>query len=40
MSFGYATREAFSITSLIDTYKEADKNIYEFKSKYKNTKKV
>lgn len=39
MSYGYATREAFNNTSLINIYKEADKNMYEFKNKYKNTKK-
>lgn len=34
-SFGYATREVGSNDSLINIYKEADKNMYEFKSKYK-----
>lgn len=40
MSYGYATREAFNSTSLTNIYKEADRNMYEFKSKCKNTKKV
>lgn len=37
MSYGYATREAYSNISLISIYEEADKNMYEFKSKCKNT---
>lgn len=34
--YGYATREVGDIISLNDIYKEADKNMYDFKKKCKN----
>lgn len=36
-SYGYATREVGDNNSLIDIYKEADKNMYELKKRWKNT---
>lgn len=35
ISYGYSVRNIGDTTPLIDIYKEADKNMYRFKKKYK-----